>query len=179
MRCSLSAQAKRLVQESGVKTPIPVRLMAESSTSDQRLAQVIQAMEAEAGFAVKIDATEFTTSLDRADQGDFDTYISGWSGRTDPDGNLYNLQSSEGALNYGGQHDARFDALLQDARTETDRAQRTRLYVAAVKRSNHDRNVLVMYHDKIVLGTRTGVDGVELRPDAIPRVAFARKTAGS
>ena len=58
-----------------------------------RAAEVIQAMAAEAGFDIKIEATEFATSLDLAAKGDFEAYLIGWSGRTDPDGNIYNFVS--------------------------------------------------------------------------------------
>src|SRR4029077_9036455 len=84
-------------------TPIPVKLLLEASSQNERLGQVIQAMAREAGFAVKVEPSEFTTALDRGDQGDFDAFQIGWSGRIDPDGNLFNQQQSEGSLNYGGE----------------------------------------------------------------------------
>ena len=65
-------QAKQLIAESGVKTPIELPLMVEASSQTIRLGEVIQAMAKEAGFAVKVQPTEFTTALDRADAGDYD-----------------------------------------------------------------------------------------------------------
>ena len=50
-------------------------------------------MAAEAGFDIKIQATEFASSLDLAVKGDYEAYLIGWSGRTDPDGNIYNFVS--------------------------------------------------------------------------------------
>jgi peptide/nickel transport system substrate-binding protein len=41
-------------------------------------------MAREAGFDVKIQSTEFATSLDLADKGQFDAYVLAWSGRADP-----------------------------------------------------------------------------------------------
>ncbi len=35
--------------------------------------------------------TEFASALDASDAGDFDTFQVGWSGRVDPDGNIYNF----------------------------------------------------------------------------------------
>ena len=40
-------------------------------------------MEKEAGFDVKITSTEFATSLNLADKGQFEAYVLAWSGRAD------------------------------------------------------------------------------------------------
>ena len=55
------------------------------------IAQVVQAMVREAGFDVKIQSTEFATSLDMADKGQFEAYVLAWSGRADPDGNIFSV----------------------------------------------------------------------------------------
>ena len=44
-------------------------LMTPTTADAQRIAQVVQAMASEAGFDVKIQSTEFATSLDLADKG--------------------------------------------------------------------------------------------------------------
>ena len=69
--------------------------MAPNNPEIMRAAEVIQAMAAEAGFDIRIEATEFATSLDRGAKGDFEAYLIGWSGRTDPDGNMYNFVACE------------------------------------------------------------------------------------
>ena len=51
------AKAKKLVKESGAKTPVPVTLMLNTDAVTARLGQVIQAMTKEAGFAVKLQPT--------------------------------------------------------------------------------------------------------------------------
>ena len=43
---------------------------------------------------------EFTTAAEHGDPGDFDAFQFGWSGRIDPDGNLYGFSASEGSPNY-------------------------------------------------------------------------------
>jgi peptide/nickel transport system substrate-binding protein len=116
---------------------------------------------------------EFTTALDRGDAGDFDAFITGWSGRLDPDGNLYNLLASKGPLNYGGQKDPEFDRLLDEGRQTDDAAARKQIYNKAVTLARNDRSNIVLYHDRYYTGMRQGVHGVEVRADGIPRVAFA------
>ena len=86
------AAAQKLVKASGIATPITVRLMLGTDPVAARLGQVIQAMVKEVGFNVELDPTEFVSSLNRADAGKFDTFFIGWSGRIDPDGNIYRLR---------------------------------------------------------------------------------------
>ena len=91
----------------------PSFTLVTPTTSDaQRLALVIQAMAREAGFDVKIQAAEFATSLNMADKGDFEAYVLAWSGRPDPDGNLFSFHGCKQPLNYAGYCDAETDALL-------------------------------------------------------------------
>ena len=105
------ARAKALLKEAGV--PNPSFTLVTPTTSDaQRLAQVVQAMASEAGFDVKIQSTEFATSLNMADKGDFEAYVLAWSGRADPDGNLYSFDACKQPLNYAGYCDAEVDELL-------------------------------------------------------------------
>jgi peptide/nickel transport system substrate-binding protein len=167
------AKARELVRRSGVKTPIPVTLLVQAASQQERLGQVVQAMAKEAGFAVKVQPSEFTTALDRGDAGDFDAFQVGWSGRLDPDGNLFNQQQSEGALNYGGEASPAVDKLLAEGRTVTDPAKRRAIYRRLVAQLLHDRNIIYLYHDKLFTGSRSDVRGVEVRADGLPRLAFA------
>ena len=72
-------------------------LMTPTTSDAQRIAQVVQAMAKEAGFDVKIQSTEFATSLNLADKGQFEAYVLAWSGRADPDGNLLQLPRLQAA----------------------------------------------------------------------------------
>ena len=65
--------------------------MVPQGAENKAISEVVQAMAAEAGFDMKIRVTEFATSLKAAEAGDYQAYLIGWSGRTDPDGNLYTL----------------------------------------------------------------------------------------
>ena len=62
------ARAKQLLKEAGVPNP-SFTLMTPTTSDAQRIAQVVQAMAKEAGFDVKIQSTEFATSLNLADKG--------------------------------------------------------------------------------------------------------------
>src|SRR5712692_5784745 len=96
-----------------------VELMAVNNPEGLQAAQVIQAMAKESGFDIRIKATEFASSLQLGVKGDFEAYQIGWSGRTDPDGNIYNFVSCKAppALNTGHYCNQDVDRELDAART--------------------------------------------------------------
>ena len=91
--------------------------MTPTTSDAQKIAQVVQAMVKEAGFDVKIQSTEFATSLDLADKGEYEAYVLAWSGRADPDGNIYSFDACKQPLNYAGYCKPEIDDLLNKSRT--------------------------------------------------------------
>jgi len=166
-------RAKQLLEEAGVQTPVPVSLMLSTDPVTLRLGQVIQEMAKEAGFDVTVKPTEFVTSLDVADRGNFDTFQIGWSGRIDPDGNIFDFHHSEGALNYSGAHDPQIDGLLEDARTTTDAAQRADIYAEALDLIQQRRNIIYLYHENLFTGSKADVVGMEFYGDGLLRLKSA------
>ena len=57
-------EGKQLLAAASVPSPV-VKLIVPNNPEMMRAAEVIQAMAAEAGFDIRIEATEFATSLDR------------------------------------------------------------------------------------------------------------------
>jgi peptide/nickel transport system substrate-binding protein len=100
----------------------------------------------------------------------------GWSGRVDPDGNLFNQVSSTGPLNYGGLADPALDKLLEQGRQAKDPARRRAIYERADARNRADRSVMVLYHQRLYTGSSQDVNGLEVRPDGLPR--FAHTSVG-
>ena len=86
------AKAKQLLQAANAPHPA-ITITVPTTPEILQAAQVIQSMAAESGFYIKIQATEFASSLDLAVKGDYEAYLIGWSGRTDPDGNIYSFAS--------------------------------------------------------------------------------------
>ncbi|NUR87591.1 MAG: ABC transporter substrate-binding protein [Nonomuraea sp.] len=167
------AKAKQLVQASGVPTPIPVTLTSPNDATNQRLAQIIQQMAKEAGFAVTVQTAEFVATLEQGKAGKFDAMLVGWSGRVDPDGNLTNLITSQGAVNYGGMADAGVDDPIKQAAATTDVAERTDLYGKAMQRAQDLHGVIYLYHQKFYLGMNKTVAGVQYFKDGLPRFITA------
>ena len=110
------AKAKKLIAEAGVATPVSVDFMVPNNPESRQAAEVIQAMAQEAGFDMKIRVTEFATSLSEAEQGRFQAFFIGWSGRVDPDGNSYIFLKCKAPQNNGHFCSKDVDQWLDDAR---------------------------------------------------------------
>ncbi len=163
------AKAKRLLQEAGV--PNPSFTMMVATTSDgQKLAQVVQAMVKEAGFDVKLQATEFATSLDLADKGQFEAYVLAWSGRADPDGNIFSFAACKQPLNYSGYCRQEVDDLLVRARTAGDIAERKKAYDQAAAILLNDRPIVYLYHRHWLWAYTNKLSGLRTVPDGLVRV---------
>ena len=124
------AKAKQLLKEAGVDR-VKFELTFGNSTTTQQIAEIIQAMAAEAGFDISLRPTEFAAMQKEAQAGNFDVNVIGWSGRVDPDGNIHQFVTCKGGLNDGKYCNAEVDRLLNEARVINDEAKRKQLYDAA------------------------------------------------
>lgn len=168
------AQARKLVAASGVKTPIHVSLMLDNDPLEIQLGTVIQTMARPAGFDVSLQPTEFTTSLTKAQAGSYEMFQIGWSGRIDPDQNIYNDWYPRSGLNYTGADYPALDKLMTQARTTLSTTARKALYTRVVQLIENERNIIYLWYDKFVLGVRKNVTGIAYYPDSLIRLAGAR-----
>ena len=162
-------RARALLKEAGVPNPSFTLLTATTSEA-QRLALVIQAMSRDAGFDVKLQTAEFATSLNMADKGDFDAYILAWSGRPDPDGNLYSFDGCKQPLNYAGYCSAQTDELLDKSRTLRDPAERKKVFEQIAARVLTERPVIYLYHRNWLWAYNAKLGGVRNVPDGLLRL---------
>jgi peptide/nickel transport system substrate-binding protein len=167
------ADAKKLVASSGISNPT-VHLMVPTATVALRQAQFLQAEEQAVGIKVVIDSTDFVTSLSKADAGTYDTFQIGWSGRVDPDGNIYQFVATTGSQNDSGYTNPRLDLILSNARKAATEKARKTLYKAAEQIMLQDRPLIYLYHAVTRVGLSKQLQGVTLYPDTLTRVAFAQ-----
>jgi peptide/nickel transport system substrate-binding protein len=176
LQCNLRADkalAEKLVKASGIPTPITVRLMHGNDPVNARLGQVIQAMVKEVGFNVELEPTEFVSSLSRGDAGKFDTFAIGWSGRVDPDGNIFGFVSTPGTLNNAGFSNAKLDYILNGARKSVTQKARITLYSAAMKIIRAQRPLIYLWHPVNYFGVTKKVTGIKVFSDGLIRAQFA------
>ncbi len=164
------SKAKALLRQAAVKLPVPVTLTVTNSADDQQSGEVIQSMASEAGFNVKIVATEFASSLQAGYAGRFEAYAIGWSGRVDPDGNMYQFLHSGGTFNYGHYTNADVDKLLEQARQTTDVAQRKALYAKVWEQQRKDLPLVYLWNPKNTVAMKKTLDGFVQVPDGIIRL---------
>ena len=163
------AKAKALLQAAGVPNP-SFTLMTPTTSDAQKIAQVVQAMAKEAGFDVKIQSTEFSTSLDMADKGNFEGYVLAWSGRADPDGNLFSFYGCKQPLNYSGYCKQDVDDLLVKSRTTLDPAERKKIYADLAAIVLKDRPIIYLFHRHWIWAYTTKLSGLRPIPDGLVRV---------
>ena len=176
LECNLRGNqnlARQLVRASGAATPIKVTLTIGTDSVAARLGQVIQSMVRPVGFEVELAPTEFVTALNRADAGRYEAFAVGWSGRVDPDGNIYGFVHSKGTLNNAGFVSPQLDLALDNARKATTDKARETLYSAAMRIVHRQRPLIYLWHPVQRDGVSGKVDGVQMYADGLIRAYFA------
>lgn len=169
------ARARALLREAGVQAPVKVVLTVPNNPELRQVGEVIQAMAAEAGFEITLNAMEFASSLQAATRGEFEAYLLAWSGRTDPDGNLWTFVHSRGPQNDGKYSNPEVDRLLDAARVETDLEKRVALYEQMYKHAVvEDRSRLYLWHRKNIVAHTARLTGFVNVPDGLIRVQDLR-----
>jgi peptide/nickel transport system substrate-binding protein len=171
-------RAKALVAESGVAAPIQVGLNMQATPVNTRLGELIQTQTAEAGFEVELIPLDNATAFQNQVDGKFDLSLGRWSGRVDPDANIYRFHHSSGSDNYGKVEDPEVDALLERARTEFDLETRKATYAEIVKLLIARRNVITFQHEVLYSAHTARLNGFELFADGMPRLTHAYLTEG-
>ena len=167
------AKAKALLQAAGVSNP-SFTLMTPTTSDAQKIAQVVQSMVKEAGFDVKIQSTEFATSLNMADKGDFEAYVLAWSGRADPDGNIFSFDGCKQPLDYAGYCKQEVDDLLNRSRTTLDPSERKKIYAELAAIVLKDRPIVYLFHRHWLWAHTTKLSGLRTIPDGLVRVQGLR-----
>jgi peptide/nickel transport system substrate-binding protein len=162
-------RAKQLLKEAEVPNP-SFTLMTPTTSDAQRIAQIVQAMAKEAGFDVKIHSTEFATSLNLADKGQFEAYVLAWSGRADPDGNLHTMLACKGPTNYAGYCKEDVEKLIDESRTSLDATRRIAAYDKIAQAVQKDRPIIYLYHRNWLWAHTAKLTGLRTVPDGMVRV---------
>jgi len=166
--------AKALLAEAGLDG-IKVEIQAANNPVQLQLMQVVQAMAAEAGIDISIKATEFATMLQEQSAGNYDATQVGWSGRTDPDGNIHSFMTCAGGLNDSKFCMEEIDALLNKARTSTDVAERKASYDAANAILREELPIIYLYHQTWLWAMSNKINGFQAYPDGMIRLSGVTK----
>ena len=131
-------------------------------------------MVAEAGFDVKLKATEFATLLSAQTAGNYQASQIGWSGRVDPDGNIHQFVTCKGGINDAKYCNPEVDKLLNAGPPANDprRASRntTRRRILA-----DDLPIIYLYHQSWIWALNKKVTGFVPIPDGMIRLEGVKK----
>jgi peptide/nickel transport system substrate-binding protein len=174
--CNLKSNvkaAKAAFTRSGASPGVTVHLMLGTDPVAARLGQVIQSMEKPIGINVVLDPTEFVTSLNHEDAGQFETFQIGWSGRIDADGNTFNFLHTTGSQNDSGYSNPVVDRAMTNERKAASLKARLVSLHAALAQAAKDRPIIYLYHPVNYDAQTKKVGGVQVFGDGLVRVQFA------
>ena len=163
------AKAKALLAESGVTDP-KFTGMVPNTPEDKQLAEVFKEQMADVGITLEIELLEGTVLGDRALKREYMASINGWSGRPDPDGNVFNFFHSKGAQNRSDYLNPEVDKLLEAARTTYDNAERKKFYSQANVLILDDSPIVFSQHRPEVKVMSQKVQGFVHVPDGMMRL---------
>ncbi len=132
-----------------------------------QLAQLVKDQVAKAGITMNLIQIDYPTLVADQQAGKYQANLTGWSGRIDPDGNVYN-QLHTGTPN-NLYSNPQVDDLLDRARSASDQAQRKEMYQQVQKLVADDAPTVYYQFPLSFMLTRPTIQGMALYPDAIMR----------
>ena len=173
-------EAKQLLKEAGKPNGFSFTFKVDPSPLSQQIGQIIQSNLKPAGIKVRLEQVEFGTLLEQNTSGDFEAMFLGWSGRIDPDLNIYNFVVTDGDFNASGYSNPEVDKLLNEARTTSDRDRRKQLYDQVMEILHEEVPYVYLFHSNLTtdFAMQPTVQGFEPYPDGILRLAGVSKQQG-
>lgn len=162
-------KAKALLKEAG-REQVKAELAFGNNTTTSAIAEIVQAMAAEAGFQLSLRPTEYAALLSEAQNGNFELLMRGWSGRVDPDGNIHQFVTCKGGLNDGKYCNPEVDKLLNEARTVPDEAKRRAIYDQAQGILQDETQAVYIYYQPWPFVLANKVQGFTPYPDGMIRL---------
>lgn len=163
------AKARALLKQAGMET-VKAQLTFGNNTIASSTAEMVQAMAAQAGFELSLRPTEYAAMLAESAKGNFQVDMRGWSGRPDPDGNIYSFVTCNGALNDGKYCNPEVDRLLNEARTVPDVAKRKAIYEQAQAILQDELPSMYTYYQPWPFVLSKKVQGFTPYPDGMIRL---------
>jgi peptide/nickel transport system substrate-binding protein len=129
------AKAKAKLAEGGQPNGFAFTLTTNNIPISVQEAEVIQAQLGEAGISMKIKLVDASTLISDGNAKNFEMISFQWSGRPDPDGNVYQFfKTTPGtSFNWSGISNPALDALLDRTREVSSQAERKKLFSDVTK----------------------------------------------
>ena len=164
-------RAKRLIEESGLETPITLVAPLQSDPVKQRAAQVFQATASELGVKVQLEQVDTAGYRAALGAGTMPCDLQGWWGyRPDPDQYLAILLHSSGS--YAKRHgysNPEMDKLIDAERAEVDEGRRRAIFRQISDLMNEDAVYVPWHYSSDFKGLHPKVKGFVHYQDSIVR----------
>ncbi|HET9000530.1 MAG TPA: ABC transporter substrate-binding protein [bacterium] len=164
--------AREKLREAGRPDGFEFIVLATAGQQRQAVAQALQAMAADAGIRLKIQIVETGALGDSITRLQHQAALMIWSGRPDPDFDIYPFvtPSGIGALNFAGYANPKVEEMLDSARYLNNMAQRRRVYHEVTKILADDEPYVILYFPKEYKLVSTRVRGFAHVPDGMLRL---------
>ncbi|SFH93495.1 peptide/nickel transport system substrate-binding protein [Collimonas sp. OK307] len=169
------ARAKALLKAAGKESGFAFHLILPTTPEDLQVGQMVQGMLRPAGINVTLEKAELAAQIEVGKAGNYEALMVGWSGRPDPDQNIYDFVVTNGSLNYSRYGSPELDTLLQQARIENDIAKRKSSYDQAMQILLKQVPYVYLNHDNVLFGISQAVKGFRFIPDGVIRTATLAK----
>lgn len=154
-------EAKSLLAEAGYEDGFETTIWTNDNEQRVDTAVAIQEQLSEIGIDVQIEELEWGAYLERTANGEHDMFILGWSNATsDADYGMYPLFHSSQVGSPGNRsflENEELDAVLEEARQETDPAARQELYTEAQEMLVELAPMVYIHHQEYILGVDDSV----------------------
>ncbi|MFB4163537.1 ABC transporter substrate-binding protein [Alteribacillus sp. JSM 102045] len=158
-------QAKELLEEAGYEEgELTINLWTMDNPrpympAPQKIAESIQKDLDDIGVTASIQTIDWSTYLEKAQNGEMPAFLIGWIGDNgDADNFLYTLLGTGSGNNYSNYSNEEVDEVLKQAQAETDEDARAELYYEAQELIHEDAPVVPLVHYESIMA---GVDTLE------------------
>jgi peptide/nickel transport system substrate-binding protein/dipeptide transport system substrate-binding protein len=164
------AKARQLLFDAGFGQGFEIDLWAlpvarPTNPNGQLMAQLIQQDWAKIGVTAHIKTYEWGEYLKRANRGEHNVYMSGWSGESGDADDFLTANLSCAANRSGVKFcNKDFDRLINEARGTADPEKRKELYIQAQEIFKRERPWISMAHSTVYIAMRRDVHGFIMAP---------------
>jgi peptide/nickel transport system substrate-binding protein len=164
-------EIRELLQKGGKPDGFTFTLQVSNTPVYQQLATVIKSMLKEHNINMEIELIEPSIVGTNGSSGNYEALAAQWSGRPDPDQNIYIFVVTGQPLNWPQISNPELDDLIIQARFESDEAGRKELYDQAMEIIHDEVPFIYLTHKFNTLGVSKNITGFEYISDGIIRTA--------
>jgi len=160
------AGARKLLAEAGYPDGFGLTIHGPNNryVNDEQVTQAIAQMLTRVGIATKVDTMPSSVFFSRGSKLEFSMMLVGWGTDTAEASSplkallaTYNTQKGMGASNRGRYSNPKMDALLDQALSTVNDAQREKLLQQATEIAMNDVGIIALYHQENLWATRKGI----------------------